>query len=63
MSKIDEDTILEIEVRLNNRPRKILSYKTPLEVMRENNQFFGMFDEYPCTTTPISQESTKDSME
>ncbi len=52
-AEIDEDAILEVEVRLNNRPRKILWFKTPLEIMKENNSFFHTFDTYPCTTRPI----------
>ena len=31
---ISDDTILEIESKLNNRPRKVLGYRTPLEVMQ-----------------------------
>ena len=32
MSKITQDQIHEIQEKLNNRPRKILGYKTPNEV-------------------------------
>lgn len=39
ISKFSEEYILEVETKLNNRPRKNLSYKTPLEVLKENNQF------------------------
>ena len=39
ISKYSEEYIKEIEDKLNNRPRKKLGYKTPLEVMAENNQF------------------------
>ena len=39
ISKFSEEYIREIETKLNNRPRKNLNYKTPLEVLRENNQF------------------------
>lgn len=39
ISKYDERYILEVENKLNSRPRKNLGYKTPLEVLRENNQF------------------------
>jgi transposase, IS30 family len=39
ISKYDDEYIAKIESKLNNRPRKGLSYKTPLEVMTENNQF------------------------
>ena len=53
ISKIPEDYILDLEVRLNNRPRQILGFKTPLEVMKEHDQFH-MFATYPCTTNPIS---------
>jgi len=39
ISRYSDEYIQEIEDKLNNRPRKCLGYKTPLEVMRENNQF------------------------
>jgi len=52
-AEINEETILSVEVLLNNRPRKILWFKTPLEVMKESNSFFHTFDTYPCTTRPI----------
>lgn len=32
-NKIDEKTLLEIQEKLNNRPRKIIGYKTPKEIM------------------------------
>lgn len=38
-SKITVERIKEVENKLNNRPRKTLSYKTPFEVMIENGQF------------------------
>jgi IS30 family transposase len=49
ISKYSDKYIREIETKLNNRPRKGLKYKTPLEVMLENHQFktlkdFGIFD-------------------
>ena len=39
ISKYSVKYVQEIEGKLNQRPRKCLSYKTPLEVMQENNQF------------------------
>lgn len=36
ISKYSDDYIGEIEDALNNKPRRCLNYKTPLEVMREN---------------------------
>jgi len=39
ISQYDEKYIKEIETKINNRPRKTLGYKTPLEIMMENNQF------------------------
>ena len=39
ISKLDDQLIKKIESKLNRRPRKCLNYKTPLEVMNENNQF------------------------
>lgn len=35
LAKVSEEEILEIENWLNNRPRKCLSYKTPLEVLEK----------------------------
>ena len=48
ISRYSDKYIREIETKLNNRPRKSLNYKTPLEVMLKNNQFktlkdFGIF--------------------
>lgn len=39
ISKFSKRFIKEVEMKLQNRPRKCLGYKTPLEVMSENNQF------------------------
>lgn len=39
ISKYRDAYIKKVETMLNNRPRKGLKYKTPLEVMSENNQF------------------------
>jgi len=39
ISKYSQEYIKKIESKLNNRPRKGLNYRTPLEVMLENNQF------------------------
>jgi transposase, IS30 family len=39
ISEYTDKYIQEIENKLNNRPRKGLNYKTPLEVMTENRQF------------------------
>jgi IS30 family transposase len=39
ISKYTDEAIKKIEFKLNTRPRKSLRYKTPLEVMQENNQF------------------------
>jgi IS30 family transposase len=44
ISKYSDSSIREIETKLNNRPRKKLKYKTPLEVMLENNQFKTLRD-------------------
>ena len=33
---VSDETIFEIEDKLNNRPRKVLGYRTPLEVMQGN---------------------------
>lgn len=39
ISRYTEEYIKKIEDKLNNRPRKCLNYKTPVEVMLENKQF------------------------
>ena len=39
ISKLTGDYIRFIESRLNNRPRKCLKFRTPLEVMKRNHQF------------------------
>lgn len=39
ISRYTDEYIKEIEYKLNNRPRKCLNYKTPFEIMKENNQF------------------------
>lgn len=39
ISKLTNEYIKEVERKLQNRPRKCLGYKTPLEIMIENNQF------------------------
>ncbi len=44
ISKYSHKHIQEIEDKLNNRPRKCLEYKTPFEVMSENNQFKSLKD-------------------
>ena len=36
---VTDDEIQAIEDRLNNRPRKILGYKTPMEVMMAHQNF------------------------
>ena len=41
ISKLTDDNVRFIEDRLNNRPRKCLRFRTPLEVMKRNHQFKG----------------------
>lgn len=38
ISQYSDEYIQSLQDKLNNRPRKCLGYKTPLEVMRENDQ-------------------------
>lgn len=38
ISQYSDEYIRMIQDKLNNRPRKCLNYKTPLEVMKQNNQ-------------------------
>jgi len=44
ISRYSDKYIREIETKLNNRPRKSLGYKTPLELMLKNNQFKTLKD-------------------
>jgi len=44
ISRYTKGQIRDIETRLRNRPRKCLGFKTPLEVMIENNQFKTLED-------------------
>ena len=62
ISKFSEEYIKEVERKLQNRPRKCLSYKTPLEVMTENKQFktlkdFGIINKQK---TPVSSVRLED---
>lgn len=43
ISKYSKKYIKEVEYKLQNRPRKCLGYKTPTEVMIENNQLNNSF--------------------
>lgn len=43
ISKFSIEYIKGVENKLNNRPRKCLGFKTPSEVMEENNQFKAPF--------------------
>jgi transposase, IS30 family len=56
ISKYSDEYLKETETKLNNRPRKSLNYKTPLEVMLKNKQFktlenFGIINKQK---TPIA---------
>ncbi len=44
LNRYSDKTIRKIQDKLNNRPRKCLGYKTPLEVMVENKQFKTLND-------------------
>ncbi len=35
---VTDETVLEIENLLNNRPRKVLQYRTPIEVFNESRK-------------------------
>lgn len=50
ISQYSDEYIHMIQDKLNNRPRKCLHYKTPDEIMRENEQFKG---EIQCTLNDI----------
>ena len=49
ISLYTDDELNYIEVIINNIPRKWLWFKTPLEIMIENNQFKPWFFDYPNT--------------
>lgn len=53
ISMYSDEYIKEIETKLNNRPRKKLNYRTPLEVMLENNQFKNL-----CNSDIIIKQKT-----
>jgi len=57
ISKYSEEYILEVESKLNNRPRKNLGYKTPLEVLKENNQF-QLIKYFDIIKTKLSKQKT-----
>lgn len=42
ISRVSDERIKEIQEKLNARPRKCLSYRTPAEVMREHDQFISL---------------------
>lgn len=44
ISKLSDEFIQEIQDKFNHRPRKCLNFKTPYEVMLENNQFKSFCD-------------------
>lgn len=49
ISLYTDDELNYIEVIINNMPRKWLQFKTPLEIMLENNQLKPWFIDYPNT--------------
>ncbi len=55
ISQYSEEYIRTIQDKLNNRPRKCLNYKTPLEVMIGNNQFKNLenFSNIVNKKTPV----------
>ncbi len=56
LNQYSKQTIRKIQDKLNNRPRKCLDYKTPLEIMSENNQFktLSNFDTITKQKTPVA---------
>lgn len=57
ISKFSEEYIQEVETKLNNRPRKNLDYKTPLEVLRENKQF-QILNYFAIINTKLTKQKT-----
>lgn len=57
ISKFSEDYIQEIEDKLNNRPRKNLDYKTPLEVLKESSQF-QLANYFNITSVNLAKQKT-----
>jgi len=44
LGRYSERTVRKVQEKLNNRPRKCLGYKTPLEIMLESKQFKTLND-------------------
>jgi len=61
ISKVSEEYILMIERKLNARPRKCLRFKTPSEVMHENN-LLNVFKKFRGTN-PIKQKNSSVALE
>ena len=57
ISKYSDKYIQEVENKLNNRPRKNLNYQTPLEVLRENNQF-QIINYFDIINTKLTKQKT-----
>ncbi len=44
-NKVSESQLLTVQNWLNNRPRKILKYKSPLEVLEQHHNIFSVFNQ------------------
>jgi IS30 family transposase len=42
LDTVTDDELADIEYELNNRPRKILGFKTPYEVLQSHYQFVAL---------------------
>ena len=61
ISTVSDEYIQEIETKLNTRPRKCLRFKTPEEIMRENNRLvilrkFGITNEHKQKIPSVALE-------
>ena len=61
ISQYTDQYIQSIQDKLNNRPRKCLNFKTPHEIMLENNQFKInlLFDKILINKSPVCQQFKK----
>lgn len=59
VSKLSDEFIKSLQNQFNNKPRKCLNFKTPNEVMVENNQFRNNYDILLETKNTLSEVFVK----
>lgn len=60
ISKLSDTFIKETQDKFNHRPRKCLNFKTPYEIMKENNQFKDYYGILLETKNTLSKVLLKD---